>query len=685
MTAAKAAIDAAAPRSTVSRAGALSRGSILLALVIFSAGALVSLGFYALTRERAYKLERAQAERRALELASALQAGFSIPLEVLQSIPALFNASDDVTRVEFRAFVKQALARWPEIYALEWFPLVPASERARFEAEARAQGAPHFQFSEVGADGALLRAAERREYLPLYFMEPPNPVALGFDLSSEPARVAPAFAARDSGAPVVSPRIRLVEDAPSVFSIAGFSPIYAGGVTPDDVAGRRRAFRGAAAIVFRVRPVVERVLRGLDSEPRDFVLLDRSTVREGELLYESRAGLAQAFASSRNAGSVSERGIHLADREWRLVLDTPQRDHGAIAVLGGGLVLSLLLALSSAGAAALREFRRRMRQAQRLGQYTLVEQIGEGGMGVVYRAQHALLSRPTAIKLLPPEVGEDRLLRFEREAQRTSELTHPNTIVVYDYGRSADGTLYYVMEYLDGITLEELVRKDSAQPPARVVHLLTQVCGALAEAHAVDLIHRDVKPANLMLTRRGGVPDFVKVLDFGLVKQLAASGAAALSGSQTMLGTPGYVAPEAIMTPERVDARSDIYSLGAVAYYLLTGELVFKGETVIEISAQHLHGEPVRPSLRAGYPIAASLEAVVLKCLEKLPEDRFQSAAELEQALATCVSDVGAWTRADAEAWWQKQRTRRATVPTKSAEPRTLAVDLARRRAKDAS
>jgi serine/threonine-protein kinase len=375
----------------------------------------------------------------------------------------------------------------------------------------------------------------------------------------------------------------------------------------------------------------------------------------------------------------AEHTIQVANRTWRIQIESTPPDLGGTPLLAGGISLSLLLGLTTAGAFALRELRRRMREALHLGQYTLTEKIGEGGMGVVYRARHALLSRPTAIKLLPPERGEARVQRFEREAQLTSELTHPNTIVVYDYGRTSDGTLYYVMEYLDGVTFEELVQKYGGQPPGRVVHLLLQVCGALGEAHSVGLIHRDIKPANLMLTHRGGVADFVKVLDFGLVKRRSTPDDVSLSSTHALLGTPGYWSPESIVSPDQVDARSDIYSLGAVAYYLLTGATVFAGQTVVELVSQHLHSTPVPPSARSIPPVPPSLDAVVMKCLGKSPDARYQSATDLERALLAC-NDVRPWTRAEAEAWWQEHAPRQGEA-RKPDVPSTVIVDLERRRA----
>ena len=271
-------------------------------------------------------------------------------------------------------------------------------------------------------------------------------------------------------------------------------------------------------------------------------------------------------------------------------------------------------------------------------------------MGVVYRARHAMLRRPTAVKLLKPDrVGEASLRRFEREVQLTAGLSHPNTVSVFDYGRTPDGIFYYAMEYLDGLTLEEVVGGDGPQPPARVAHVVRQVLGALAEAHGIGLVHRDVKPGNVILCDRGGVPDVAKVVDFGLVKEAEGDGDAGLSRDGALLGTRLYLAPEAIRSPA-ADARADLYSVGAVAYFLLAGRPVFEGRSVIEVCSQHLHAVPVPPSARLGRALPEGLEAWVLACLEKDPERRPSSAAEAAERLER--AGAGEWTADDARTWW---------------------------------
>jgi eukaryotic-like serine/threonine-protein kinase len=253
--------------------------------------------------------------------------------------------------------------------------------------------------------------------------------------------------------------------------------------------------------------------------------------------------------------------------------------------------------------------------------------------------------------LLSPEMtNEANAVRFEQEVQMTSQLTHPNTVAIYDYGRTPEGLFYYAMEYLSGINLDRLVRQFGPQPEGRVVHILRQVCGSLAEAHRIGLIHRDIKPANIVLTRRAGVCDMVKVLDFGLVKAVAL-GPEGLS-AKAVVGTPHFISPEAVKDPEKVDARSDLYGLGAVAYWLLTGKTLFDDENVDLLLEAQVNGTPESPSRHRASPVSPDLELLVMRCLSKLPQDRFQTAEALENALSCCTVS-GTWTTEQAEGWWR--------------------------------
>lgn len=318
-----------------------------------------------------------------------------------------------------------------------------------------------------------------------------------------------------------------------------------------------------------------------------------------------------------------------------------------------------------------------VRAARQLGQYTLEEKLGSGGMGEVYRASHAMMRRPTAIKLLPPDRAEPAALaRFEREVQLTSQLSHPNTITLFDYGRTPDGVFYYAMELLDGATVDDIVEADGPQPSERVIHVLRMVAGSLSEAHELGLVHRDVKPANIMLCDRGGEPDIAKVLDFGLVKPTGSQADLALTQAGSITGTPLYMSPESLSSPDTMDARSDLYSVGAVGYFMLTGRQLFEGKSLIEICGHHLHTPPVPPSQRIGKPIDADLERLVLQCLEKNPARRPQSAAELRAALDRCANAF-AWTPERARAWWrdvgERLRSRKAP-PVPMALGTTIAV-----------
>jgi serine/threonine-protein kinase len=293
-----------------------------------------------------------------------------------------------------------------------------------------------------------------------------------------------------------------------------------------------------------------------------------------------------------------------------------------------------------------------IRHARRIGAYVLEDKIGEGGMGVVFRAKHALLRRETAIKmLLPGRMAPTALARFEREVQQLARLNHPNTIAIYDYGRTPDGVFYYAMEYIDGLDLEELVEAIGPLPPGRALHLLVQICESLAEAHELGLVHRDIKPANVLVGQRGGIPDSVKVLDFGLVKDIGNTDAVTLTEAERFVGTPLYASPEAIRSTESVTFATDLYSVGAIGYYLLTGTHLVQRETFIDVCAQHLYGTPEPPSLRLGKPLPPMLEALLLQALAKAPEQRPTSAKEFACRLRACA-DVPPWSEESARLWW---------------------------------
>jgi serine/threonine protein kinase len=326
------------------------------------------------------------------------------------------------------------------------------------------------------------------------------------------------------------------------------------------------------------------------------------------------------------------------------------------------LILILLSVLSGIGLFLYSYFnallRRQMEdvalEAKELGQYTLEKKIGEGGMGSVYRARHALLRRDTAVKLLlPDKADENSISRFEREVQMTCRLAHPNTIQIFDYGHTPDGIFYYAMEYLDGINLRDLIVREGKLPAGRVIHILRQICASLSEAHDAGLVHRDMKPANVILSDRGGVPDMVKVLDFGLVKSYRENDQSSADATQTLsiTGTPQFIAPEAVARPDKVDQRSDLYAVGALAYYLLTGEHVFTGDSAFEVMQHHVSTRPEPLHKRNGELLDSNLESLVMRCLEKDASARPESAREIVSILLSCQS-CGTWSVEAQERWW---------------------------------
>jgi len=357
------------------------------------------------------------------------------------------------------------------------------------------------------------------------------------------------------------------------------------------------------------------------------------------------------------------------------------------------VVLVLVLLLCATGmfvfSYATLAWRQRLSEAEvklkQLGQYTLEEKIGEGGMGVVYRARHALLRRDTAVKLLVPELSDPAsVARFEREVCMTCRLMHPNTIQVYDYGHTPEGIFYYAMEYLIGVNLHDLVARYGPQPEGRVAYILAQICDSLSEAHALGLIHRDIKPGNVFLCRRGGVADCVKVLDFGLVRDYRNGDAAAATVADHLIeGTPWFMPPEAIQGPAAADPRSDLYSLGGVGYFLLTGAYIFDAENIAEIHEKQIHAAPIPPTQRTTNPISPEMEQLILGCLAKDMNLRPPSAAALRASLLATPC-AAAWTPEERLAWWNAYEQRPAGTPAEAAPDTskpmaTVSIDLSSR------
>jgi serine/threonine-protein kinase len=355
----------------------------------------------------------------------------------------------------------------------------------------------------------------------------------------------------------------------------------------------------------------------------------------------------------------------LAVTTYMGLTDVVYRPHlvAMLALMFFWMVIASTIAMF--GSYKLAELRQQVQEARQLGQYRLLRHIGSGGMGEVHLAEHTMLKQPCAIKVLRPELARDprAMQRFEREVRAMSRLRHWNTVQIYDYGYADDGTFYYAMEYLPGVTLQQLVARGGPLPPSRAIHFLRQVCAALREAHAMQLVHRDIKPANIIVGERAGLFDVAKLLDFGMVRRTGLDSAAeTLTGDNLVIGTPAYMSPEQVGGGAEVDSRSDIYSVGAVGYFLVTGRPPFERGTAVQVLMAHLNDPPVPPGAVLS-DVPADLEDALLRCLTKDPAQRLGDASALDATLARC-QDAGSWTQEQAAAWWREH-----TDEDETAEP----------------
>lgn len=403
----------------------------------------------------------------------------------------------------------------------------------------------------------------------------------------------------------------------------------------------------------------------LHARPDQVLLLALSSVLTARAIYVPSSARRTLWISL-VVGAELVTGVYLiylgfVPAQWEqlapeLALAEP-RQVAQMLALNAAIWWTITTAITTGASRVIYGLRREIRDAKQLGQYRLEEKIGDGGMGTVYRATHALLRRPTAVKLLLPDrASPEDLRRFESEVQQTARLSHTNIITIFDYGHTADGVFYYAMELLYGASLGRLVTADGPQPVGRVLCMLRQIGAALVHAHGEGLIHRDIKPGNIMTFmphRYGGQPEQLKLLDFGLVKEVKDSGGIDVTHADTVSGTPQYMCPEAVTASHSVDGRSDLYAVGAVAFYLLTGRHLFEGTSVIEVLGHHLHTEPPRASAHAPSPIPDALDELVWRCVAKDPNERPDSALAFLDELAQ-IPDETPWTPADALAWWNK-------------------------------
>jgi len=633
------------------------------AAATFLVGVAASISVFILLHQAALRDSDRALANRAHQVTRALEAKVALPVQALEAVVAYRRALPPERKL-FQLFASSLLVRHPSLAALEYAEVVPADQRLAVEARMSADAGRPIRVREPDASGRMVPSPERARYTVLTSIEPWNDEVIGLDVGFEQERRLSLERAAEAGERWCSSRVRLVEDPVDVYSVVVYEPEYAGGLVPSDPLERRRSVRGYAIALFRLEPLMKQALAGLDTEGIDVTVLDKTELdRAGPggdeataLLFRDGAALGERAAMP----SVT-RELTFAGRTWvvRIAGAIDPASGTAWVALALGIGLSLFVAVALGALTETRRFRREMRAIRRLGQYEIIRLVAVGGMGRVYEARHALLKRRTALKVVSPDfASEDTLASFEREVRATSLLTHPNTVVVYDFGRSEHGHFYYAMEFIDGPSFDELVRLEGRLAPERVRHLLLQVAGALAEAHGQGFVHRDVKPANLMCTVRGGRFDCAKVLDFGLVRDMHGS-EQRLTSTGSVSGTPGFLPPEVFgaRVGGGIGPAVDVYAIGCVAYLLLTGHEVFESTNPAEVVGAHLAIVPVAPSL--SYGIDPRFDALVLRCIAKDPAERFANGAVLYDALDALP--IGPWSQGDAEASWRRWETARAT------------------------
>ncbi len=618
----------------------------VLPLAVLLVGGLATWAAFTFVRQRESVQNQLVEQRRAADATSAIFLALQVPVEAALTLPAFLGASTQVSHDEFEAFARALLERHSSLKKLQWAVRVPESERLAFETS---WGIP---IREPNASGHMIAAAKRDEYYPILHVAPETPGVVGLDVAFDDERRRMIQHAVGAGRATLSPRFRLVEDPPEIFSVAVNAPLRrARGTGGDEVVG-------VGAAIFRPQVVVEEAVQSLALQGLRFVLVDTSS-EQSDILFAYPADVAGSWVKEKvRAEQQYNRDFNYLDRRWTIQWrwDAPT-GNTAWVLLGLGSLVTLL----TMGVVALRHMMLNLRSevfaAQRLGNYRLERKLGQGGMGTVYLAQHAFLRRPTAIKVIRPDPNSPELFkRFEREAQYTSRLTHPNTISIFDYGETDRGVFYYAMEYVEGVTLRELVRGCGPLPLARVRHIMSQVAGSLAEAHKHGILHRDIKPENVMVCARGGVPDYVKVLDFGLVKDASKTLDSGLSARVALLGTPGYIAPEAIVDPTAFSSASDVYSMGALLYFLVTGRRVHQASSRVQVLKLALESDPVLPSTHLDDELPGPWEEFMLRCLNRDPNRRPPDAGAFRRELVALKCPT-TYSEAEALEWWTVQGT----------------------------
>lgn len=580
---------------------------------------------------------QAQLDERVQALSAHLGVAFASHLESLYALQALFQTPTiRVTGANFSKFSEEFLKRYPEVTAVEWFPFVPETDRAHFEEWMRETESAFKIWAP--ANGMASPEGQPHTHIPLTYSAPSNPSILGLDLVGLDDFGMPARESVERAKVTASDRCHLVEDPKGVLSVVTYAPVRDSSWAGDPGPNGREYRDGVLVLIFRLESLTKSALAHLDLKGLALRLEDTNARHDRRDLHQIGTLTEKERAKAQFA---------FADRIYEMTV-APSIRRSPLPAFGAALAVFLM----SAAWIRLMDLRTRARQlsqtVETLGQYKLEQRIATGGMGTVYRAQHALLKRPAAIKIAHKDQSS---AHFEREARLHSTLTHPNTVTVFDFGCGEDGTFYVAMEYVEGYDLYRLVTLHGPQPAGRVARILIQAAASLVEAHSKGLIHRDVKPSNVMITERGGIRDFVKVLDFGLARSSLAGTASLNSASMSTLfvGTPGYIAPEVIVGAA-ASAASDIFSLGCVAYFLLTGRGAFDDTSPVATLGRVIGGN--QHSLPEGTP--KLLAEFIERCLQKRPEDRPLGMGSVVEQLRTIIPQLPPWTPEDAEHFWRK-------------------------------
>jgi len=605
-------------------------------------GAALTITGFALLAHQDKIAARARFDTRAADATASLLSHLLVPLEVARSTPAFLSVVPNASAEEFLAFAAPAIERNPSLTAVEWAPRVPRDKLAQYETENRKIWRP-------GRGGERDIPQSRPDYYPIHYMVPAQVGVLGLDVAFDPERRVMVDLAINSGRAVCSPRFQLVEDAEDVYSVAIYAPVFSS--AESSPIARQRSVRGLAIALFRIKPVVAAAFNHNSLTHVSYALYDETESKQGVLL--------AANTKTPRAHSELEwtRPIDFSSRKWRIewrgAPELSATSPLAYGVLCVGLLLSLVAGIATFAFVSYRQVEAQMARALKLGSYTLLRRIGQGGMGTVYEVRHAFLRRRTALKLIRPDIATSNTIeRFEREVQATSQLTHPNTIQIFDYGSTPDGVFFYAMEFLDGVHLGRLVRETGPLAIEHAIALLLQITGSIAEAHAMGMIHRDIKPDNIMICQRGGLVDFVKVLDFGLVKSRARDGEAKLTQNDSIVGTPDYMAPEVLQDALAVTPAADIYALGCVLYFLLTGAPPHSGPNLIALIARAVTQDPAPLEEARGAALPPEVTELVLSCLARRPEHRPKSAQVLLARLSEVARILPRWSQVEAQTFW---------------------------------